>query len=84
MCDRKSSRWKYNIWELLLNDFELRNYATEATKKIYYAKGEGNVDHITVTKWFKKFHSSCKNFNDQAKKRWFRGRTQSQRREYGK
>ena len=45
------------IKELLLNKFELGHNMKEATKKISHAKGEGTVNHSTVTRWFKKFHS---------------------------
>ena len=41
--------------------------ATETTKKICCSKGEGAVDDHSVTKLFKKFHSSYKNLNNQAK-----------------
>ena len=30
------------------------------------AKGEDTIDHLEVTRWFKKFCSGFKNFNDQA------------------
>ena len=40
-------------------------YCHKITKNICCAKGEGAVDHNTVTRWFKKFHSGCKNINDQ-------------------
>ena len=45
---------KYNpIWELILFKFELGHNAANATKNICCAKGEGAVDHITATLWFK-------------------------------
>ena len=37
----------------------------EAAENICCAKGEGTVDHSTVTIWFKKFHLDYKNL-DQA------------------
>ena len=46
-------RWGYNV--------------TEATKSIYWLKGEGIVDHSTVTRSFKKFSLGCKKPNDQAR-----------------
>ena len=46
----------------MLYKFELGHNAMEATKNIC-VKGEDAVDH-TVTKWFKKFCSGCKNLND--------------------
>ena len=52
----------------MLYKFKLDHNATEATKNICYAKGEGKIPHYAVTKWFKKSCLSCKNFNDQAKK----------------
>ena len=39
----------------------------EATKNICCVKGEGVVDHGAVSKWFEKFCSGYKNFNDQAR-----------------
>ena len=39
------------IWEQMLYEFELgHNVAMEATKNIYYAKGEDTVDQSTVTR----------------------------------
>ena len=37
------------------------------TNKNIGARGEGIVDHSTVIRYFKKFHSSSKNFVNQAK-----------------
>ena len=36
-------------------------------KNICCTRGEGAVDHSTVTRWLKKFHFSCKNFDDQVR-----------------
>ena len=36
------------------------------TKNISCMKGEDTADHSTVTKWFKKFCSGCKNLDDQS------------------
>ena len=36
----------------------------ESTKNLHCVKGEGAVDHGTVTRWFKKFFSGWKNSND--------------------
>ena len=47
--------------------FELSNNAVDATRNICWAKGESAVDRRTVTRWFKKFHSGCKNVDDQAR-----------------
>ena len=58
------------IQELMLNVFKLDHNALEATKNVCYAKGESAVDLCTVTRWFKKFHLSCKNVTDQAKSGW--------------
>ena len=55
------------IRELILYEFELGHKAAEATKNIRCAKGEDAVDHSTVTRWFKKFRSGCKNLDDQAR-----------------
>ena len=45
--------------------FECGHNATEATESC--TKGEGTVDHNTVTRWFKKVCLSCKNLDDQAR-----------------
>ena len=39
----------------------------EATENFSRAKGNGTVDRSTVTRWFKKFRSSGKNLDDQAR-----------------
>ena len=39
--------------------------AMEVTKNICCTKGEDVVDHCTVSRWFKKFYSGCKNLNNQ-------------------
>ena len=49
------------IRELILYEFKLGHNATETAKNICYVKGEGTVDH----RWFKKFCSVCKTFDDQ-------------------
>ena len=36
------------------------------TKNICCAKGNGTVDHNTITRWFKKFCLACKNLDNQA------------------
>ena len=54
------------IWELMLHKFELGHKAAEATKNICCVKSEGAIDHSIVTRGFKKFHSGCKNLENQA------------------
>ena len=59
---------QYNlIWELLLYQLKLEHNNTEATKNIYCAKGEGTVDHNTVTRQLKKLCLGNKNLEDQAR-----------------
>ena len=53
----------YLISELLLYQFELGQNTKDANKNICCVKNEDPVDHNTVTRWFKKFHSYCKNNN---------------------
>ena len=70
MCDLKAAQMNVQhslIRKLMLYEFEPGHNATEATKNICFAKGEGAVDHNTVTRWFKKFRSGCKNLDDQAR-----------------
>ena len=55
------------IWEFLIYEIELRHNTEEATKNISGTKGEGMVDHYSVTRWFKKFRSVCKNLDDQTR-----------------
>ena len=47
--------------------FKLGHNAMKAIKNICCMKNEGKVDHNTVTRWLKKFHSSCKNVHDQGR-----------------
>ena len=51
----------------MLYKFELGHNAIEAIKNIYYAKDEGAIDHSIVIRWFKKFHSGCKNLDNQTR-----------------
>ena len=55
------------IQELMFYKFQLSYKIVEATKNTYKTKDEGAVDHRTVTKWLKKFHSGCKSQDDQTK-----------------
>ena len=46
LCDLKAAQMNVQrtlIWELMFYVFKLGHNATEATKKIYYAKGKGAV-----------------------------------------
>ena len=52
---------------MMFYEFELVHNTKEVTKNFSCAKGEGVVDHSTVTRWFKKFHSSGKNIDNQAR-----------------
>ena len=47
----------------MLYKFKLGYNAEEVSKNIYCMKGEGTLDHSTVTKWLKKFCSGWKNLN---------------------
>ena len=48
-------------------EFEQDHNAADATKNISSEEDKGVVDYSTVTRWFKKFRSECKYFDDQAK-----------------
>ena len=52
---------RYLIWELY--ELELGYNFAETTKNIGCVENEGAVDH----RWLKKFHSCCKNLDDQAR-----------------
>ena len=62
----KMNRQCSQIRELIFYEFEQGHNAVEAAK-IIWAKAEGAVDHRTVTRWSKKFHSGYKNFDNQAR-----------------
>ena len=69
-CDLRATQMNVKcslIWEPMLYPFQMGPNATESTKNICCAKREGTVDHSTVSRWFKKFHSGCKKLNYQAK-----------------
>ena len=53
------------IGELMLHKFELGSNAVKATKITFFVKGE--VDHRTNSRWFKKFHTDCKELDNQAR-----------------
>ena len=55
------------IQKLMLYMFELCHNIAKATENICCVKGEGSVDHSTVTRGLKKFCLGYKNLNDQAK-----------------
>ena len=55
------------IWEHVFYEFQLGHNAVEATKNLYCVETEGIFDHSTVTRWFRKFYSGCKNLDDQIK-----------------
>ena len=70
MCDLKAAlknMQRILIRRLIFYEFELGQNVAEASKNIYFAKGEDAADHSTITKWFKKFHSNYWNFDDQAR-----------------
>ena len=53
------------IQEFILYEFELGHNTAKATQTICCVKGA--VDHNTVTIYWKKFRSGCKNLDDQAR-----------------
>ena len=55
------------IQEFMLYKFKLIQNATESTKNICWAKGEGIVVYSIVNRWFKKFSLGCKDLNDWTK-----------------
>ena len=53
------------IQELMVYEFEMDHNTAEATKNICCAKGEGAIDHDSVSSGFKKFCSGYKTLDDQ-------------------
>ena len=49
----------------MLRGLELSHNDEEATNNFSRVKRKGTVEHNTVTRWFKKFCSGYKNFDDQ-------------------
>ena len=54
------------IQEPKLDEFEQIRNAVEASKKTC-AKNKSTVNNRSKTRWLKKFHSACKNLDDQAR-----------------
>ena len=50
----------------MLYEFVPGHNTTEATKNICFVKNESAVDHSRVARWFKKFCSGHKNFDNRA------------------
>ena len=55
------------IWEFMLYKLELDINTAEITKNNCCVKSENEVDHSTVTRWFKKFHIACRDIDNQAR-----------------
>ena len=55
---------------LMLYDFEMEYNSLEAAKTFVERKGNGEVDHSSVTRLLKNFRSGCKNIwqSDKVKK----------------
>ena len=51
----------------MLYEFKQGHNTAEAMKNICCAKGKGAINHSTVTRWFKKFCSNYKSFNNQVR-----------------
>ena len=69
-CDLKAPQINVQcslLLEIMLNEFKLDHNAMEATKNICFAKDDGATDYCMVTRWFKRFCSKYKNFDDQAR-----------------
>ena len=69
VLDSKVTRKMCNglIRQLMLSKFKLGHTAAVATKTICFTEGEGPVDHIIVTEWFKEFPLGCKSLDGQAR-----------------
>ena len=55
------------IQKFKLYEFELSHNVVESTKNICCIKIESTVNHITITRWFKKFCFSYKNLDNPAR-----------------
>jgi len=69
VCDWKVAQINVQrslIRKIMIYELEQNHNVLEATKSFCCAKGEGAVDHSTVNRWFKKYHSTCRNFDDHA------------------
>ena len=69
MCDMKVTQMNLQsslFQEFMLYEFKLGCNITDTIKNICCAKVKGTVDHISVSRSFKKFCSGYKNLNDQA------------------
>ena len=51
----------------MLSVFKMAYNHEESTKTFCRAKEKDTVDHNTVNRWFKKFHSGCKSLDDQVR-----------------
>ena len=51
----------------MLYKFELGHSTMETSKDNCCTKGEATVDHSTLTRWFRKFCSGCKNLDNWAR-----------------
>ena len=70
VCDLKAAQMSVQHsqnHEFILYKFELGHNIMEATKNICCMKGEGAIDHRTVTKWLRKFYLGCKKLDNQAR-----------------
>ena len=65
-----SQNWSLTIRYSLVSysgHFILGGSYSSPSDTICYVNGKGTVDLSTVIRWFKKFHSGCKNNNDQTR-----------------
>ena len=55
------------IRKLILYEFELVHNTMKITQSVCGAKGEGAIDHSTMTRWFKKFRLCYKVVDNQTR-----------------
>ena len=67
LCMDSAAQMNMQCSLIYVYEFKLGYNTTEAAKNICCVKCESTVGFSTVTRWSKKFHLDCKNFNDQSK-----------------
>ena len=65
ICNLKAT--EMNVQCSLIQELIIYKFILEATKNICCLKGEIAIDHSIVHRWFKKFHTDCKDLNNRSR-----------------